>query len=284
MFGKCIKNRHEKSINTSDGMHRKCVGSRGIRRINNRRGSYLVEAAVVIPFFIIAVMLLIGIMPVISTCERITFDVCEEMRLEMAKSAVRSSRAALPLSVQARVPAEESKVTSFRVTGFRYRFEEDGTGDRIELKFRAVFHEKTPVGAFGRIRFDGRIEGRTFTGAYYRGGGRGGGIVCIFPKAGRCYHSRACSFVKANCHQTFLSEEIRRRYRPCPNCRAGKASAGSPVFVFEDTGRAYHLAGCSAVSRYYIETDKNQAVEKGYTPCGKCGGVPQGVSQQKGGA
>ncbi|OLR54805.1 hypothetical protein BHK98_01120 [Hornefia porci] len=284
MFGKHIKDRREKNISTADDRCGKRVRNRCRKHINNRRGSYLVEAAVVVPFFIIAVMLLIGIIPVISTCERITFDVCEEVRLEMAKSAVRSSRAALPLSVQTRVPAEEPKVTSFRVAGFRYRFEEDGIGDRIELKFRAVFHEKTPVGAFGRIRFDGIIEGRAFTGTYYRGGGGGGGIVCIFPKAGRCYHSRSCSFVKANCHQTFLSEEIRRKYRPCPNCRARKAAAGSPVFVFEDTGKAYHLAGCNAVSRYYIETDKNRAAEKGYVPCGKCGGVPQGASQKKGGA
>ena len=34
----------------------------------------------------------------------------------------------------------------------------------------------------------------------------------------------------------------------------------------------HHLSGCSALQRNYVEIDKKDAVERGYTPCSKCGG------------
>ena len=65
---------------------------------------------------------------------------------------------------------------------------------------------------------------------------------------------------------------IRAKYRPCPLCGSGRASSGARIYYFPSAGEAYHLSGCSALQRNYVEIDKKDAIERGYTPCSKCGG------------
>ena len=63
----------------------------------NKKGSYIVEAAVILPAFIITMLLLIGIIPTIRTWENMNFGIAEELRLEMAKKVIVKTPASLPL-------------------------------------------------------------------------------------------------------------------------------------------------------------------------------------------
>ena len=56
-----------------------------IRNIKYKKGSYLVEAAMLFPIFILAVVILISIIVMIGSCEKIVFSTCQESRLEAFK-------------------------------------------------------------------------------------------------------------------------------------------------------------------------------------------------------
>lgn len=248
---------------------------------SNKRGSYIVEAAIVVPIFIMAVIMLISIIPIIATCENITFSAADEMHFEDAKSAFRKNPAAYPLSLKARESLENKRMKAFHVTGYNYLYGENGISDLIAVSFKATFSEKNPIGLFSSVRFSGHLVSRAFTGSYYNDQpesrsefekNKDSELVYIFPNWGYKYHNKNCSYVKANCHLVYLSQDVRNKYHPCPLCNAGKAELGTPVFCFENSGEAYHLGNCSSVDKYYVEIEKDDAVKKGYTPCSKCGG------------
>ena len=247
----------------------------------NKRGSYIVEATIVVPLFIMAVMMLISLIPIIGQCENITYGAADEMRLEMAKSAFRKNPAAGPLALKLRVSTENDRLTDFRVTGYRYLYSRNSIDDLITVSFTAGFSEKNPLGLFSRVRFSGRLTGRAFTGTRYKDVPQTredleapveSEPVYIFPDRGVCYHGKNCSYVRSNCQMIFLSQDSRKKYHSCPNCNSDRAAIGTPVFCFPDDGEAYHYGSCSSVSKYYLEIEKSQAIKKGYVPCSKCGG------------
>lgn len=238
-----------------------------------RRGSYIVEASIVIPLFIIAVMTLIGILPIIRSCESITYSACEELRLEMAKAAFRSNPAALPVAAEYRMRKEDPEHASVWITGYRYLYNANQTEDLIGLKIRTSYQKGNVLGIYGNVRFRLHIIGRAYTGAYYHGGETGAGeeTVYIFPNRGYSYHNAGCTFVRNGARQVYLTDDIRRHYRTCPNCRAKDAGIGAPVFLFH-YGEAYHTAECSAVEHICRQVKRSEAIRDGYTPCSKCGG------------
>ena len=248
--------------------------------LHRKRGSYILEAAVILPVFLVGLLTLAVMIPVIAECEQTAYSSVEELRLEMGKSAFRSNAAALPASAAVRA-LKGKYVSSYLITGYRYRYQGNGIDDLITISFRSSYHVRSPLGMFGNASFKGRLTGRAFTGSYYNGEPSSEqdfsedeeyDPVYIFPHWGKCYHNINCTYVKANCCQTYLTDVVRKKYHPCPLCGARNLSTGDTVFCFKESGEAYHTSGCSAVKRYYIEIDRTDAENRGYTPCSKCGG------------
>lgn len=245
---------------------------------HTKKGSYLVEAVIVIPIFILAVLALISIIPVTATCENIIFAVADEMRMESAKSAFRKNPAALPPLLAHRIITENKGVTDYRTTFYRYFYGDKGVEDLFSIEFHASLQEANPLGLFDQIDFTGKVMARAFTGKIHKNPpvsselSEKSGKVYIFPEWGMRYHHRRCTYVKANCQMVYLSQKTKNKYTPCRLCKASFAQIGSPVFCFTRSGRVYHLAECRSVERYYIEVDKSSAEAKGYSPCTKCGG------------
>ncbi len=242
-----------------------------------KRGSYIVEAAVIVPVFIVAVLMLIAIVPAMATCENTVFSAVDELRLESIKAAFRKNPAAVPVLLKQRVYAENSRASAFQVRSFRYLYKTKEMEDLLSLDFRLSIDETNPFAFCSTVVFDGRITGRAFTGKLHRiPPGRSGidedKTVYIFPEWGKRYHGGQCTYVKANCRLVYLSQETERAYKPCKRCDASSARIGTPVFCFTASGRAYHMSDCRLVDKYYTEIAKSDAVEKGYTPCSKCGG------------
>ena len=97
-------------------------------------------------------------------------------------------------------------------------------------------------------------------------------MVWVFPDEGTKYHEKSCSIVSSYPVQLILNEEIRKRYKACEICHADDASSGTQVYCFLEYGKTYHLISCPSVDKYVVSMEKQQAVDRGYTPCLKCGG------------
>jgi hypothetical protein len=96
--------------------------------------------------------------------------------------------------------------------------------------------------------------------------------VWIFPRAGGRYHKETCTFISSEPRQLIMSKNIRQRYEPCSICNPSELSNGELVYCYIKWGEAYHKGSCPAVDKYIISVEKEEAIQKGYTPCSKCGG------------
>lgn len=240
----------------------------------SKKGGYAVEAAVVIPIFIAAVLALISIIPVFRTADNYTFTVCDEMRLESVKSAFRSNSVSLPLIVKGRMNRENTSSRA-KITYYRYLYTKNNIDDLITLRIESEISGANPLGLFDGVRFKGQVTARAFTGALVKEPpaiNQNDTDVFIFPENGKRYHNAACSYVEAACEMCYLSQEIKRKYRSCKKCNADSAQIGTVVYLFKKSGKAYHDSHCKTVERYYIKIKKSEAVKLGYSPCSKCGG------------
>lgn len=242
----------------------------------NKKGSYLVEAAMTMPFFLLAVIMLMSSVPVLSTVENAVFSIADEMRLESLKSAIRQNQYILPVKIKGRVCLENEDIDQFSILSYQYLDLDEGIEDLISVGFRITCQGRDPLGIFDQVSFHGNITARAFTGTLHKYAPDGvsvdEGIVYVFPYWGMRYHDQNCTYVRESCQLVYLSEETKKDYHSCNICNAASAQIGSPVFCFTRYGEAYHLEDCRIVERYFIEMEKGKAVSQGYTPCTKCGG------------
>lgn len=248
---------------------------------NTKRGSILVEAALVLPLFILSMVMLASLIPVTGICENIMFSACDEMRKEGIKAVLVKNPAGFDLSTENRIKRENREVTRCSLSAFPYMYGKQGIKDLITLKGTVLIEKHSLFNLYGKKEYDLHLTGRAFTGQkenmrpmarseFERNGDAE--PVCVFPDYGEKYHKKSCSYVKASCRRTFLNDKVKRKYRPCKLCHSEEAEEGSPVYVFSGEGEHYHLGSCKQVERSFIEMEKREAEEKGYTPCYKCGG------------
>ncbi|MGN0709065.1 MAG: hypothetical protein ACI4LM_02335 [Anaerovoracaceae bacterium] len=239
----------------------------------NRKGSYIVEAAVIMPVFVIAMLLVIYIVPIIASMENTSFIAADEMHLEMMKAAKAKSGADLPVRITARRIAEDKVKGTVLVKRLRYRYKEKGIDDLISADYMTSYRKSSFFGLAGNLSGTQNITCRAFTGTFHEPSAGGDTkIVYIFPDHGSKYHNGDCTFLKSNYRLTYMTQSIKKKYHACPLCGAKHIAIGSPVLIFPEYGDAYHLPGCKSVDKYYISTEKSEAENQGYTPCSKCGG------------
>jgi len=252
-------------------------------KLNSKNGTYTLEAVIIVPIFILAVLALISIVTVISTCENITFSTADEVKLLDAKAYYIKLQPAFSNRLGNRITDENKNIHSFCVNDFLYLYSRNKIDDLIKINFSSEFSVKNPVGLFNTINFSGTLVSRGFTGTkkYNKNMEREEfeknekpEIVYIFPNWGKKYHSKFCTYITSSCMLVRLDSSIRKKYSPCKLCNAKSMPDGSMVYCFFKSGTAYHSAKCKTVKKYYIEIEKDDAIKKGYTPCLKCGGVP----------
>jgi len=241
-----------------------------------KSGSYLVEAAVTVPIFILAVLMLISSVPVLSSGENIVYSMVDEIRLETVKAAFQESPQGLPLRIRQRVLSENKRVKTRPDIDSKYLYTKNQIQDLISVSYRVKCKGNDPTGIFKQAEFKGKITARAFTGRLHRKIPTTPDVesraVYIFPEWGMRYHGAHCTYVKGSCQLVYLSKETKTDYTPCKLCDASSAQIGSQVFCFSKYGEVYHLDSCRQVNRYYIEIDVSQAEKQGYHPCSKCGG------------
>ena len=242
-----------------------------------KKGSYLVEAAIIMPLFILAVLMLISAVPALSADENTAFSVCDELRLESVKAPFAPEKQTMKLRMKSRIAAENPKASVLRFTNCRYRYRKHGIDDLITVDYRFSYNGNDFYRLFKSAAFTNQMTVRAFTGTLHKRAPEGGPAeedrtVYVFPQWGMRYHRKSCTYVTSSCQMVYLTTAIQKQYKSCKLCQAQSAQIGSPVFCFDKYGEAYHVAGCSTIKRYYVTMGQHKAESQGYTPCSKCGG------------
>ena len=251
-----------------------------IRRIRKRDGSYIVEAAVTLPLFLIAVLVMSSVILMYSCIESCSFKAATELRMGAAEAIFADTGVLIPHRLKTRIRDDHSQVESVRTIDYGFRTSRWGQDELILMTMTMNMKTANPIGIKAKASYDLALVTRAYVGkirdAEKMTDGEFAGDdavpVFIFPKRGERYHSKGCGFLTAASTSGALTSSLKRKYKPCPLCGSRRAGAGSLVYYFPAAGESYHLRGCSALQRNYIEMDKKDAIARGYTPCAKCGG------------
>lgn len=248
---------------------------------NTKRGSYIVEAVLVLPVFILAVIMLMSIIPVMGQCENVYFSVCDEMRKESVKAVYAPEPVTPAMRTAERIRNENRDVTACSINTIKYLYASRGMTDLITMEGKVTLEKKSLFSLYGRTEYDVSVTGRAFTGTNGKNTcldedefkkKKKAEPVYVFPEYGEKYHKKNCTYLNACCEKRILNSALKKKYKPCKACRAGKARNGTTVYCFSKEGEVYHLGNCRHVKKAFVEMEKEDAIRKGYTPCSKCGG------------
>lgn len=244
-----------------------------------KKGSYLVEAAITLPIFIIAVVCMTSIILMYACIEDCNFMAANELRKAGGEAIISETAATVPYRIKKQIINDHSVVDSASVTDFGYRVTRWDIDELIAVSVLMRMNSKNPIGLLSKAEYEVSMVTRAYVGRF-RGYdamsadefGSSGDSVFIFPKRGEKYHSEGCRHLKAASTSGILTSDLKRRYRSCPLCRSGNASNGTLVYYFPAAGEDYHLRGCASLQRNYIEIERRVAIDRGYGACATCGG------------
>lgn len=252
-----------------------------MRRATERRGFVTVEAAIVLPVFLLAVIALGYYIKLFGIIENVSYSMMDEASRAASNAYVMKASPMLGSTMHERIIHDCKDIEDLRITKVRYLYN-DGDMDGM-ISIRAEYRTGTDLPLeMGHVNeMITRVKCRGFVGMENTGSPmpfdemEKEGVwepVWIFPADGKKYHRENCSYVTANAHEMVLTSAIKRRFSACELCDAETAATGSYVYCFMENGTVYHLRECRQVSRFTIEINRSEAINKGYTPCIKCGG------------
>ncbi|MBR0341923.1 MAG: hypothetical protein IJH64_06710 [Oscillospiraceae bacterium] len=246
----------------------------------NRKGSCLVEAAISLPVFIIAVIVMSSVILMYACIEDCTFIAANELRRGAAEAVIVDTSITVPYRIRKAIEKNHSQVHIARLRDAGFRCERWGIDELILVDFRLGLKTNNPLGIKAEADYDLALATRAYVGrerdesnmSAEEFADEDAEAVYIFPKRGEKYHSKGCTFLRAASTSAALSGSIRRKYKACPLCHSSSAEDGALIYYFPADGEDYHLPGCPSLQRNYIEIERGTALRRGYTACSKCGG------------
>ena len=246
----------------------------------NKKGSYIIEAAITLPIFLIAVIVMSSVILMYACIEDCNFIAANELRRGAAEAVIADTSIAIPYRIRKEIEKKHSQVKSAKLTDAGLRTERWGTDELLAVGYTLRFRTNNPLGINAAADYDLSLVTRAYVGRERDEGNMSAEEfadedsmpVYIFPKRGEKYHSEGCAFLRAASRSGTLTASIKKHYKSCPVCHSGRADTGSLIYYFPAAGEDYHLPGCVSLQRNYIETEKSVAIERGYTACSKCGG------------
>ena len=246
----------------------------------NKKGSYILEAAITLPVFLIAVIVMSSVILMYACIEDCTLITANELRKCASEAIITDTSPLAAYRVKSALDDDHSRIASLKTTDLGCRVSRWGQDELIAVTVRMRLESPNPLGIRAAADYDLGFVTRAYVGKIRDIGpmtagemaGSDADPVFVFPKRGERYHSKGCAFLTAASRSSALTSSIRSNYSPCPICGSKKASAGALIYYFPAAGESYHLPGCASLQRNYIEMDRRDALERGYTPCSKCGG------------
>ena len=245
----------------------------------NKKGSYILEASISLPIFMIAVIVMCSIILMFACIEDANFIAATELRRAAAEAMAADTSVLVPIRISGRVK-DHSQVDRLWLEDYVYRREWMDEDEIIAIKYNMKLKTSNPLDFAAESDYKVALVTRAFVGKIRDEGpmsseemmNENAEAVYIFPKMGEKYHNADCTFLHAASKSTVLTESLRNKYNACPVCHSKNAEIGDQVYYFPTGGDDYHLPSCRCLERNYIEIDKTTAVERGYQPCSKCGG------------
>ncbi len=237
-----------------------------------------------LPMVILGILTL-GYIIKINTLEEISSSIAtDELRLLCMESYSETGKlngVVFPIKLKERLNQNQPEGTALKVQNYKYLYSDYSKDNLISFTIGYDTDINFP------IKFCDTIEGkqyyvsRAFVGKRNYRTEKGfvameeieeSEKVLIFPMSGEKYHDHTCTYVKSSTVKSVLAKAIKRKYDPCRLCDAKNMNEGEVVCYFPKSGEVYHKESCLAVDKYVIEVEKREAVQRGYTPCLKCGG------------
>ncbi|MHC1722414.1 MAG: TadE/TadG family type IV pilus assembly protein [Aminipila sp.] len=249
-----------------------------------KRGSIGVEAAIVLPLIILGILTISYLIKINSTNETVMSMATDEVRKLSIESYTPVGRIAafkFTTNLDKRIEAN-SNCSMVNISNFKYLYSNLKIDRLISFDIDYKLDCNFPILFYGPIWGKETITTRAFLGSdkYKKTKGfsqmeeiQESELVWIFPIAGQKYHKKDCPYIKVAATQTILTKNINKKYKPCSICNAKNMRKGSVIYCFFNNGKSYHSPSCSTVDRYVIEIEKSEAIERGYMPCLKCGGI-----------
>lgn len=261
------------------------------------KGFLMVEAALILPIFILALLFLILLIP-IAGVEAETLVIYAEETQKTAKEAYITEQVKtedqfaeeiltsaiterlLESRISKRINTELQLAKEVDLTEFRYLYSEDGMTGLISGTLSYWVDIPLPF-VKRQLRFTRQLVSRGFIGATDHTDPLGfdlmesveaSSTVYVFPRAGEKYHNQTCRLLHAQAVETFLTPGLKKEYQPCSICMAESLPLGTKVYVFPNTGEVYHRSTCPLVDRYVVPMELVDAIRDGYKPCSYCRG------------
>lgn len=245
----------------------------------NKRGSYIVESVICMPIFIVSIIVMASIILLYSCIEDSSFIMANEMRLSSIEGNFVDNQYFVPLKVSRKIKKSHSQVEFLAVTDYGYKIDRFGNDNMIVMSMDMKMRVNNPLNLAAKASYELSLATRAYVGKEgdvepldEDGFMRDDEAVYIFPKSGRKYHNKSCTYMRAAATSVSLSKDIKHKYGTCHVCGSKNAKYGSLVYVFPRYGENYHLPGCDVMNRHYITMSRKTAKKRGYEPCSKCGG------------
>ena len=129
-----------------------------------KKGSYVTEAAIVMPVLILSVCAMVLIIKIAAVCEGIWFAEVEEMRNAGLDTYKKITNVSLCKKIEEKVLSSEKSLTDFKVEECKSLHERNGIKDLISINSKADFNVVNPIGIDGKITLNTKIISRAFTG------------------------------------------------------------------------------------------------------------------------
>lgn len=248
---------------------------------NTKKGFITVEAAIFLPVFIIGVLTIAYLIKFMSIQEGVFHTLTDESRILSAEAVLNPIPVGFESKLKSRIYGEYgNNISALDLKNFRYLYA-NGEPGMISMDLDYDVNVKLPIPFYKAMSVSESLIFRGFVGKKtYRPPmafeemeeEKESTIVWIFPRSGGKYHKESCTYISSKPREMLMSNSVRRRYESCSLCDSRNLKDGILVYCFPKYGDAYHAGSCPTVDKYVISIEKEEAIEKGYTPCSKCGG------------
>ncbi len=246
-------------------------------------GSLTVEAALVMPIFLGAVLMLTGIFQTLEVYEQVNSYLCSTGRKLAAYSEAADGVDSGDLYKLFYTDLHSSGIQSDYIVGGKAGLVPVMTKESDLVKIQVTYFIKAG-GFFGlsrNVRITDSVYVRPWLGASPGGSKKDSdhqqSKMVYVAENGVVYHqSESCSYLKLSIHQCrqedvpALRNKYGAKYVQCEKC--GRHADGNGTVYITDTGRAWHTdRTCSGLKRKLQTMTQEEAQEKGLRSCSRCG-------------
>jgi len=258
--------------------------SNSIKKIllGERKGSLAVEAAIFLPIFIIGMLTIGYLVKFCAVQENVYHSFTDETGKVAAEAELYDIAPVFyENDLKKRINEENgTEIRDFDLSNFRYRIPTLGYDNIILATLDYDVDIRLPLRFIEKIPVSDSIVTRAFVGNEQNVEPMpfdemeeelDSDTVWVFPISGSRYHMENCNYIVNEPKERMLTAALKNQYSPCKLCDPEDLSYGNLVYCFS-TGSVYHKGACATVTKYVTAMEKKEAIDRGYTPCLRCGG------------